>query len=88
MAYERITSHTCKVAQIGFAEIVDFTLETDKNNRHKADSEFSVGVFLGYMWRHTEYLVASNGTRFKCRSVRLRADDVAYNMEMTDGLGV
>ena len=36
-AYERITSHACKVAQIGFAEVVDFKLETDKNNRQTAD---------------------------------------------------
>ena len=27
-ACERITSHTCKVAQIGFVEVVDFKLET------------------------------------------------------------
>ena len=58
MAYERITSHTCKVAQIGFAEIVDFKRETDKSSRHKADSEFSVGVCLGYSLRSTAYLVA------------------------------
>ena len=49
-----ITSQTCKVAQIGFVEIVDFELETDKNNLHKADSEFSAGVFLCDVWRSTE----------------------------------
>ena len=58
-AYERITSHKCKVAQVGFGEIVDIKLETDKNNRHKADSDFHVGVFLGYAWRSTEYVVAA-----------------------------
>ena len=58
-AYERITSHACKVAQIGFAEVVDFKLETDKNDRHTSDSEFNAGVFLGYAWRSTEYLVAA-----------------------------
>ena len=47
-AYEKIMSHTCKVAQVGFAEVVDFKLETEKNNRHEADSEFRVGVSLGY----------------------------------------
>ena len=57
-AYERITTHECNVAQIGFGEVVDFKIETDKNNRNKADSEFSEGVFLGYAWRSTEYLVA------------------------------
>ena len=87
-AYERITSHSCKVAQIGFAEIVDFKLETDKNNRLKADSEFNVGIFLGYAWRSTEYLVASKGIVFKCRTVRRRADDVAYDAEMINELSV
>ena len=44
-AYEKITSHACKVSQVGFAEVVDFKLETEKNNLHNADSEFNVGVF-------------------------------------------
>jgi hypothetical protein len=87
-AYERITSHACKVAQIGFAEIVDVKLETDTNNRLKADSEFNVGIILGYAWRSTEYLVASNGVVYKCRTVRRRADDVAYSAEIIDGLSV
>ena len=47
-AYERVTANKCKVAQIGFAEVVDFKIETAKNNRPKADSESSVGVCLGY----------------------------------------
>ena len=46
-AYERITSHQCKVAQVGFGEVVDFALETDKNNRRTADSRGGVGIFLG-----------------------------------------
>ena len=49
--------------QIGFGEVVDLQLETDKNHRLKADSELSEGVFLGYCihpgyrWRG-EYYVA------------------------------
>ena len=87
-AYERITSHACKVAQIGFAEVVDFKLETDKNNRNKADSEFNEGVFLGYAWRSTEYLIASKGAIYKCRTVRRRADDIAFNVALIDHLEV
>ena len=68
--------------------MVDFKLETDKSNRQKADSYFIVGVFLGYAWRSTAYLVASNGTIYKCRTVRLRADDVAFSVAMTDVLDV
>ena len=81
-AYERITAHKCKVAQVGFGEVVDFKVETDKNNRLKADSEFSVGVFLGYSWRSTEYLVASEDMIYKCRTIRRRADEVAYDPKM------
>ena len=76
-AYEGIACHACKVARIGFVEIADFKLETDKTNRRKAHSEFSEGVFLGYAWRSTEYLIASKGVVHKCRRVRRRADDVA-----------
>ena len=87
-AYERSASHTCRVAQIGFAEIVDFKLETDKHIRHKANSEFSECVFLVYAWRATEYPVASNGIVYKCRTVRRRADDVVFSLAMTDGLDI
>jgi hypothetical protein len=44
-AYERITAHKCKVAQIGFCEVVDFKLETDRNKRLKADSDSARGFF-------------------------------------------
>ena len=81
-AYEIITSHTCKVAQVGFAEVVDFKLETDKNNRHKADSEFIEGVVLGYAWRSTEYLVAVGDTIYQCRTIKRRADEVAYDRKL------
>ena len=47
IAYDRITSHACKVAQIGFAEVVDFKLETDKSNIDKAGSKFNEGVLFG-----------------------------------------
>ena len=83
-AYERITAHKCNVAQIGFCEVVDFKVETDKHNRLKADSEFSEVFFLGYAWRSTEYLVASGDSIYKCRTVRRRADEVAYNSEIID----
>ena len=52
----------CKVVQIGVVEIVDFKLETDKNTRHKANSEFNEGVFLRFAQRSPEYLVAAEGT--------------------------
>ena len=36
----------------------------------------------------TEYLVASKGVVYKCRTVRRRADDVAFSVAMADGLNV
>ena len=87
-AYERITSHVCKVAQIGFAETVDFKVETDKNDRRKADSEFAEGVFLGYAWRSTEYLVAVGDHIYQCRTVKRRADEIAYNHSLIENLNV
>ena len=87
-AYERITSHKCKVAQVGFGEIVDFKLETDKNNRLKADGEFHVGAFLGYAWRSTESLVAAGDVVFQCRTVRRRADSEAFDVKLTDAVAV
>ena len=50
-AYEKITSHKCKHFVVGFGEAVDFILETNKGNQHKADSRVENGIFLGYVWR-------------------------------------
>ena len=44
-AYEKITGHKCRHQVVGFAEAVDFILETDKKNVHKADSS-DEGHFL------------------------------------------
>ena len=49
MAYERITEHKCRHFMIGFGEVVEFILETDKNERYKADSPMMKGIFLGYI---------------------------------------
>ena len=45
-AYERITGHKCRQQVIGFAECVDFILETDKTNMHKGESRVKKGIFL------------------------------------------
>ena len=87
-AYERITSHACKVAQVGFGEVVDFKPETDKNNRLKADSEFFEGVFLGYAWRSTEYLVAVGDNIYQCHTIKRRADEICYDWKLFDGIAV
>ena len=60
--YERITEHRLKHFVIGFGETVHFKLEAEKTKRFKADSEFDTGIFLGYVWNTTEYIVGKQGS--------------------------
>ena len=69
-AYERITQHKCRHFMIDFGEVVDFMLGTSKNERHKADSALLKGIFLGYIWRSTEYVIGTKDCVYKCRTVR------------------
>ena len=43
---------------------------------------------MGVAWRSTEYLVAFKGVIYKCRTVRRRADDLAFKAALIDNLGV
>ena len=87
-AYERITAHKCKHFVLGFCEMVDFIPETDKSNIHKADSRVHTGVFLGYAWGSTEYLIATKNDIYKCRTVKRRAEKVGYDAEFVDHIVV
>ena len=87
-AYEKITEHKCKQQMIGFAEAVDFMFENDKQHMHKADSRVMKGVLLGYVWRSTEYIVGTKDGVFRCRTVRRRAEEVAYDPECVDFLKI
>ena len=78
-AYERITGHKCRELVIGFAEHVDFLLETDKTNMHKGDSRVKKGIFLGYTWRSTEYIIGTADGNNKCRTVRRRPEETSYD---------
>ena len=64
---------------VGFAESVDFILETDNGDRHKAVSRVHQGTFLAYVWRSTECLVGTRDAIFKCRTVKRRAEEQAYD---------
>ena len=77
--YERITEHKCRHIAIGFAEQVDFMLEGDKNKLHKADSKLMTGVFLGYIWRSTEYIVGTAEGIYKCRTIRRKNVESSYD---------
>ena len=87
-AYERITGHKNRHQVIGFAEAVDFILEPSKQHIHKADSRLMKGIFLGYEWRTTEYIVGTAEGVFKCRTIRRRAEEVAYDPECMDYLSI
>ena len=86
IAYERITGHKCRHFVLGFAETVDYILETDKNQQFKADSRVGTGVFLGYVWRSTEYLIDTTEGIFRCRTVKRRAEEIAYDASCFDFL--
>ena len=77
--YERITGHKCKHIAIGFAENVDFMLEHNKGNQHKADSKLMTGIFLGYIWKTTEYIVGTADGIYKCRTIRRKNIENLYN---------
>ena len=47
-AYEKITEHKFKSNIVGFGELVDLILETNKGDMHKAHSRMQQGIFLGY----------------------------------------
>jgi hypothetical protein len=87
-AYERIVEHKCRHAVFGFAESIDFILENSKKDMHKADSRVHHGIFLGYIWRTTEYIVGNKHGVFKCRTVRRRAEEVGYDPDCTEYLTV
>ena len=55
---------------------------------HKADSRARHGICVGYVWRSIEYLVATQEGVFKCRTVRRRVEELAYDPECTDDLTV
>ena len=86
-AYERITGHKCGHSVLGFAETVDYILETRKGKHFKADSRVGTGVFLGYVWRTTEYLSTTDGI-FRCRTLKRRAKDICYDAGCFDFLKV
>ena len=61
-------------------------LQVDKSHRHKADSEFMTGVFLGYVWRSTEYIVGNKDGIYKCRTIRRKNVENAYDAKCVEFL--
>ena len=67
-----------------FAESVDRILETDKTKMHKVDSRVKKGIFLGYICCSTEYIARTADGIYKCRTMKRKADEIAYNAKFMD----
>ena len=73
---------------IGFAESVDFMLETDKTKQHKADGRMMSGTFFRYIWRSTECIVGTKDAAYKCRTIRRKTEDLAYDPKCVDSIKI
>ena len=87
-AYERITGHKCCHVVLGFAETVGCICETEKGNQHKANSRVGVGVFLGYVWRTSEYFIGTKDGVVRCRTIKRRAEEASYDVECFEYLKI
>ena len=76
-----MTGHKCKHPVFGFGESIIWQVIPDKNNRNKFDGDFRDGVFLGVIWRTTEFLIGTPEGLFKCRTVKQRTEEAAYDGE-------
>ena len=63
-------------------------LETAKVKQFKADSRVGTVVFLGYVWRTTEYLIGTKDGIFRCTIIKRRAEDICYDASCFDFLKV
>ena len=77
--FEWVTGHRCDQSVAGFAEKLRFKFTTDKNHRHKMNTEWSTGFFVGINGKTTEYLVATEDGIFSCETIRRLPDDESYD---------
>ena len=56
----------------------------DKTSRNKLDSEFRDGIFLGVVWRSGGFLIGTREGIFKCKTVKARPEESAYDPECID----
>ena len=77
--YERFTSHKCKHSIVGFGESVQWQQIQDKNARGKVNGDWRDGVFLGVIWRTTEFIIGTADGVFKCRTIKQRVAENAYD---------
>lgn len=86
--YERATGHTCKHPVYGFGESVIWQLPPNKSDRDKLDGEFRDGIFLGVIWRSTEFLIGTAEGIFKTHTVKQRPHESAYDRKCLEYIKV
>ena len=87
-SYEIITGHRCNMQVFGIAEVVMWKMLLDKNKRHKMDSDWERGIYLGVNGRTTEHLVATRDGIFKCRTIRKVPKENMYDKESIEYIKV
>ena len=70
-SYEIITKHECRHQVFWRGERVLWQLTADKNSRDQLNTDFREGIFLGVIWRTTEYIIGTGEGIFKCATVKL-----------------
>ena len=58
-AYERITRHRCNHNIIRFGGSYLWQMTPDKTARVELNGDVRAGIFLGVIWRTTEYLIGA-----------------------------
>ena len=84
--YERITKHRCKHLIVGFGESVLWQQIPVKTARDKLEGDWRDGVFLGVIWRTTEYLVGTADGIFKCRTIKTKVAGNSYDPDCIDDI--
>ena len=77
--YEMVTGHRFKQPTCGFGEKVHFKINTDKNDRSKMETDWSIGYYLGSNGRTLEHLIGSDQGIIKCDTFKRMEDDLAYD---------
>ena len=94
-----MTGHVCRHPVLEIGETVMFKVVMDKTHRHKADTDWCEGIFLGVETCNTQFLIMSRNGLFKTshhnvkRVVKERSDqydlikdmNMDYSMYLKDG---
>ena len=84
--YESMTGHKCKVQAIAFGEAVQFMCTVDKGDRHKAESEWASGIFVGTISSSNAFLVVNEDGLFQCSRIQKRPDGNNYDPDCLENI--